>query len=124
MVTRSAFTPPFLNAAKRVSIIRSPVKDTPCLFYNETEFEDAVKRYCINPTTRLSLDNAARTYLFSITNGHPGAVFSVLSYFFKVFTSRRFLIDERLTATEIWICIQAWRHSAGHKRPSHRSARR
>jgi hypothetical protein len=94
IVTRSHFTPPFLNVTKRVSIIRSSVKETPdiCLFYNETEFEDVVKRYCTEATTRLSLDKAARTYLFSITSGHPGAVFSMLSYIFKVFTSRRFLM--------------------------------
>jgi hypothetical protein len=89
IVTRSHFTPPFLHVTKRVSIIRSPVKDTPdiCLFYNETEFEDVVKRFCTDPTTRLSLDKAGRTYLFSITSGHPGAVFSMLSYIFKIYGS-------------------------------------
>jgi len=126
MVTRSHFTPPFLHVTKRVSIIRSSVKDTPdiCLFYNETEFEDVVKRYCTDPTTRLSLDRAARTYLFSITSGHPGAVFSMLSYIFKVFTSRSFLIGERLMVIGIWISIQAWLHSTDHERRFYKSARR
>ena len=126
MVPRRHFTPDSFHITQRVSIIRSPVTDAPdiCLFYNETEFEDVVKRYCMNPTTRLSLDNAAWTYLFSITNGHPGAVISMLSYIFKVFTSRRFLIDEMLIAIDIWISIQAWPHSAHHGRRSRKSARR
>jgi hypothetical protein len=125
-MTQQKFTPPYINAPKRVSIIRSSVENTPdiCLFYDRTEFEDIVKRYSTDPTTRLSLDEAARTYLFSITSGHPGAVFSMLSYIFKVFTSRSFLIDERLIATDIRISIQAWQYSTNHGRPSCTSARR
>jgi len=82
--------------------------------YNEAEFEDVVRRYCTGPTTRLSLDKAARTYLFSITSGHPGALSSMLSYLFKVFIGHSFLVDERLMAIDIWISIQAWQHSTDH----------
>ena len=87
---RTHFTPPFLNQAKRVSIILSSLRGSPdiCLFYNEVEFEDAVSRYCSYHTTQFSLDKTARAYLFSITSGHPGAVFSMLSYIFKVFVTR------------------------------------
>ena len=43
-----------------------------------------MERYCAHPTHKLSLDEAARTNLFEITNGHPGALFSLLSYIFQV----------------------------------------
>jgi len=116
MVTSSSFTKPYFGPTRRVSIIRSTIEDSTdiCLFYNEAEFEDVVRRYCTDPTTRLSLDKAARTYLFSITSGHPGAVFSMLSYIFKVFISRSFQVDERLMAIDIWTGIQAWHHSTDH----------
>jgi hypothetical protein len=47
MVRRTHFTPAFFNVAKRVSIKRSSVETAPdiCLFYDETEFEDVVKRF-------------------------------------------------------------------------------
>ena len=105
MVTRKKFTPPFLNAPKRVSIICSSIENAPniCLFYNEAEFEDVVRRYCMDPTTPLSLHKDAQKYLLSMTCGHPGAVASMLSYIFKVFISRSFQVDERLMAIDIWI---------------------
>jgi hypothetical protein len=105
MVTRTEFTPPFLNSAKRVSMICSLVESSPdiCLFYNKVEFEDVVRRYCMDPTTRLNLDEAAQTYLFSITNGHPGAVQAILYYIFKVFINPSFRVGARLITIDIWI---------------------
>jgi hypothetical protein len=86
------FTPAFFGPTKRVSIIRSHVPNSPdiCLFYNDAEFGDVVEKYCANETTRLKIDKGARTYLFAMTSGHPGAVGSMLSYIFKVFISRSF----------------------------------
>jgi hypothetical protein len=100
-----SYTPPFLGPKKRVSLTRSIVKDSPdiCLFYSDLEFEDVVERFCTNPATRLKMDKAAQTYLLAITNGHPGAVTSMLDYIFKVCISRNFQVDERLMAIDIWI---------------------
>ena len=116
VINKQRFTPPFLGPTKRVSIICSPIASSPdiCLFYNEAEFEDVVRRYCMDPTTPLSLHKDAQKYLLSMTCGHPGAVASMLSYIFKVFISRSFQVDERLMAIDIWICIQAWLHSTDH----------
>ena len=100
-----SYTPPYLGPKKRVSLTRSIVKDSPdiCLFYSDLEFEDVVERFCKNPATRLKMDKAAQTYLFTITNGHPGAVASMLDYIFKVCISRNFQVDERLMAIDIWV---------------------
>lgn len=90
-------TPFYLGSTKRVSIFPSLVQDSPGigLFYASDEFEEAVGRYCADPTHKLRLGESARTYLLSITSGHPGALFSMLSYIFLVLISRSFLISER-----------------------------
>jgi hypothetical protein len=101
----NSYTPPFLGPMKRVSLTCAAIKDSPdvCLFYNGLEFEDVVERFCTNPVTRLKMDKDAQKYLFMITNGHPGAVTSMLDYIFKVCISRSFQVDERLMAIDIWI---------------------
>jgi hypothetical protein len=100
-----SYTPPFLGPMKRVSLTCATIKGSPdvCLFYNDLEFKDVVERFCKNPVTRLKMDKAAQTYLFKITNGHPGAVASMLDYIFKVCISRSFQVDERLMVIDIWI---------------------
>jgi hypothetical protein len=86
-------TPDSLYAVKQVSILCSHREDSPefCLFYNKAEFEDVVLKYCVHPGHKLPLEEAARTYLYSITNGHPGAVISMLYYIYEVFISCSFL---------------------------------
>ncbi|MBO0794274.1 MAG: hypothetical protein J2P36_25455 [Ktedonobacteraceae bacterium] len=98
------YTPPFLNTKKRVSLTPSRTEGSPDvgLFYDDLEFRDVVRRFCADPATRLKLDKAAQTYLFKMTNGHPGAVGSMLNYIFQVFISCGFQVDDRLTAIGIW----------------------
>ena len=90
-------TPDPLRSVKQVSILPSHREHSPgiCLFYSNAEFEDVLVRYCINPSHKLPLEKDARTYLYSITNGHPGAVISMLYYLYKVFISHSFLLSER-----------------------------
>jgi hypothetical protein len=90
-------TPDPLRSVKQVSILRSHREDSPDirLFYDKAEFEDVLTRYCAHPGHKLPLEKAARTYLYSITNGHPGAVISMLLYLYRVFISRSFLSSER-----------------------------
>jgi hypothetical protein len=95
MCTVADPTPGLLRSVKQVSILRSHREDSPDirLFYDNAEFEDVLTRYCAHH--KLPLEKAARTYLYSITNGHPGAVISMLFYLDKVFISRSFLLSER-----------------------------
>jgi hypothetical protein len=87
----------YLGYTKRVSILPSLVQGSPDigLFYASDEFEEVVRRYCADPTHKLRLAESARTYLLLLTKGHPGALFSMLSYIFLVLISRSFLISER-----------------------------
>jgi hypothetical protein len=97
MCTVTDPTPGLLRSVKQISILPSHREDSPDirLFYDNAEFEDVLIRYCAHPGHKLPLEKAARIYLYSITNGHPGAVFSMLLYLYKVFISRSFLLSER-----------------------------
>jgi hypothetical protein len=88
-------TPDSLRLVKQVSMLSSHREHSPdiCLFYDSAEFEDVLLKYCAHPGHKLPLEKAARTYLYSITSGHPGAVYSMLFYLYKV--SRSFLLSER-----------------------------
>ena len=74
------------GAEQRVSISVSSNPRTPniCLFYNEEEFSEVVRLQCANPIHKFAMDPDASEYLYSITNGHPGVVKSLLGYLFLV----------------------------------------
>ncbi|KAL4921851.1 hypothetical protein BDW62DRAFT_197555 [Aspergillus aurantiobrunneus] len=57
---------------------------TPAIFKPTDEFKDAVKQICADTKFEadFTLDNGAEDYLFSLTNGHPGGVESLLNYFY------------------------------------------
>ncbi|KAL4928198.1 uncharacterized protein BDV17DRAFT_282179 [Aspergillus undulatus] len=79
-------TPVHLGPAQRVGITRSHLSGSPdvCLFYDEAEFRDAVDRICARPSVAFNLDDDARDYLWTITNGHPGAVNALVTYVHEV----------------------------------------
>jgi len=79
-------TPIQFGPSQRISITASRFIENGhvCLFYSREEFEDVVSRRCSNPTSMFELDPVARTYLYSITNGHPGATDALLSFIFMV----------------------------------------
>ena len=79
-------TPIHFGARQRISITPSSFADNGrvCLFYSQQEFEDVVSRTCSNPTRTFDLDPAAREYLYSITNGHPGATTALLQFILLV----------------------------------------
>ncbi|KAL1964976.1 hypothetical protein VTN77DRAFT_6176 [Rasamsonia byssochlamydoides] len=58
-----------------------------CLFYNEEEFNDVLQRLCSRPWSTFAIAPDARDYLYSMTNGHPGAVDSLVSYIFEIYRS-------------------------------------
>lgn len=76
----------FLDATKRVSITVSMIEGSPpiSLFYNRGEFDDVVDRICADVRQQLPLSAEARDYIFTLTNGHPGAVEAVLLMLKKV----------------------------------------
>lgn len=79
-------TPIHFGASQRVSISVSDSSHSPdiCLFYSKTEFREVVYLRCANLTRKFAIDPAASDYLYSITNGHPGAVTSLLEFLFLV----------------------------------------
>ncbi|KKK17577.1 hypothetical protein ARAM_003943 [Aspergillus rambellii] len=81
----SRVTPVHLGPAQRVGITRSRLPGSPdvCLFYDEAEFNDAVDRICARPSVGFIMDADAREYLYTITNGHPGAVNALVAYAYE-----------------------------------------
>jgi hypothetical protein len=78
-------TPLRFGPSQRVSIIASFAKNGGiCLFYSRDEFEDVVSKICSNLTSMFTLDPDAREYLYSITNGHPGATNALVKFTFEV----------------------------------------
>jgi hypothetical protein len=75
-------TPLVLIPEQRVSLMRSHLKNSPdvCLFYNQAEYKEVIERYSKYPSHNFKLDPNAEGYLFSLTNGHPGAIRSMLAY--------------------------------------------
>ncbi|PGG99849.1 hypothetical protein AJ79_08401 [Helicocarpus griseus UAMH5409] len=59
------------------------------LFYTEQEFMDAVERQQLALPGRVTfpLDNDARAYLFSVTNGHPAAVTGLFEFVYHTYRS-------------------------------------
>ena len=80
-------TPPVVLArSQRVSLIVTCNSDAPdiCLFYNDAEYEDVLRRFYKHEFNYFTLDADAERYLFELTSGHPGAVNSILLYIRKV----------------------------------------
>jgi hypothetical protein len=79
-------TPIQFGPSQRISITASRFTENGrvCLFYNQEEFEDVVSRRCSDPTNKFKLDPVTRKYLYSITNGHPGATTALLKFIFMV----------------------------------------
>ncbi|KAK2811501.1 hypothetical protein FQN50_002124 [Emmonsiellopsis sp. PD_5] len=58
------------------------------LYYNETEYADAVRRFYGNPEKKPAIDEEVQEYIFSFTNGHPGDVRFMLEYIHHYHPSR------------------------------------
>ncbi|PYH94808.1 hypothetical protein BO71DRAFT_352744 [Aspergillus ellipticus CBS 707.79] len=84
------YTPATFHPEQRITLTPQPTSDSPGigLFFNQTEFEDAVARRIRHFTEYFTLHREAKEYLFALTNGHPGAVDGVLSYIYKVYRSQ------------------------------------
>jgi hypothetical protein len=78
----------YLGVQQRVSITPSKIEFAPkiSLFYNRVEFDDVVNRACTDPIRPLRLELSARDVIFTVTNGQPGSVESVLKLVAQVRT--------------------------------------
>lgn len=76
----------YLGVQQRISITPSKIKDSPqiALFYNREEFDDVINRICNDLRCPLRLHHNAYDYIFSLTNGQPGAVDGILKMLQKV----------------------------------------
>ena len=85
-------TPIYFGGSQRVSISVSRTSNAPniSLFYNEEEFSEVMRLRCADPRHRFAINSAASDYLYSITNGHPGVVTSLLGYLFLVCRSKNY----------------------------------
>ncbi|KAL2829696.1 hypothetical protein BDW59DRAFT_32780 [Aspergillus cavernicola] len=82
------YTPAHFRMDQRVSL----TPQASCsigLFFNRDEFKDAIQKVTANPKFEgsFTLDCDAEDYLFSLTNGHPGGVVSLLQYIYHHFRS-------------------------------------
>ncbi|KAF8540141.1 hypothetical protein BDD12DRAFT_834542 [Trichophaea hybrida] len=70
----------FLSPEQRVSITISNLPCSPSisLFFTRSEFDDVVERVTTRPTKPLPLTKNAKGYIWRLTNGHPGAVRSIM----------------------------------------------
>ncbi|KAL3489859.1 hypothetical protein BJX62DRAFT_226271 [Aspergillus germanicus] len=75
------FTPGTLAPSQRLSLTPHPDCQIG-LFFSPAEFPDAVLRISEDPIFdgRFRFDEDALSYIFDITNGHPGATRSLISY--------------------------------------------
>lgn len=102
-------TPVNFKPAQRVSILVSETPGSPrlSLFYDRDEFEDVTDRLCRRPTMNFKIDMAARSYLYSVTNGHPGAVRSLISYIVDVCIDWHILKEYNANFTVLPLCSKA-----------------
>lgn len=78
-------TPVHFGPEQRVSITASSLSENHVqLFYDWSEFQDAVYRRSSCPESYLPLDDDAVAYLFEMTNGHPAATNAIILFLFKV----------------------------------------
>lgn len=90
----SAFTPAQFRPAQCVTLTPQSHRSSPQigLFFTRTEFPDAAQRLIANTffQEKFTLSADAEEYLFSLTNGHPGGLNSVLRYIHNVSFSLSF----------------------------------
>ena len=76
----------FLGIHQRVSITVSKVDGAPdvSLFYTREEFDDAVGRQCGRTPDPVPLATDAIEFIWGLSQGHPGAVNSLVNMASKV----------------------------------------
>ena len=81
------FTPETILNSQRISLTPQNQRGSPPigLFYSKDEFYDVVSRsLTYRYTEKFNFDGQALDYIFALTNGHPGAVHSMLDVLYEV----------------------------------------
>lgn len=81
------FTPETICNNQRISLTPQNQRDSPPigLYYSKDEFNDVVSRsLAYLYTEKFSFDGQALDYIFALSNGHPGAVGSLLNALYEV----------------------------------------
>ncbi|PYI30231.1 hypothetical protein BP00DRAFT_398937 [Aspergillus indologenus CBS 114.80] len=89
-VEPGSFTPAEFTTSQHITITPQQIPGSPQfgLFFTRPEFEDVVsRRIKYQYHDRFTLHEEARDYIFSFTNGHPGAVDGILSYIYQCYRS-------------------------------------
>jgi len=87
------FTPVRLSNQQCISLTPQSRQGSPPigLFYDKEEFKDVASRSIpFEYRKRFTFDEGAQDYLFALSNGHPGAVESILNTLFQVRTKYDF----------------------------------
>ncbi|PYH84181.1 hypothetical protein BO82DRAFT_304933 [Aspergillus uvarum CBS 121591] len=90
-VEPGTFTPATLNTTQRISLTadQAPYSPPIGIFFDRPEFDDAISRkikYLYFDS--FALDEEARDYIFSFTNGHPAAVDGIFTYIYHFYHSK------------------------------------
>jgi hypothetical protein len=93
---------------QQVSIVKSDLPDAPPIgiYYTRDEFDDAARRIC--KSLSLRLDDDAIDYVFSLSNGHPGAVTGIIGMIEKVCLKPLYKDPNLTTYIVLQPCSQAW----------------
>jgi len=81
------FTPVKFSDEQRISLTPQNQQDSPPigLFYDKEEFRDVVSRLLtFHYEETFNFDEGALEYIFAVTNGHPGAVTSIVDVIYEV----------------------------------------
>jgi len=81
------FTPVRFSDQQCISLTPQSQEDSPPigLFYDKEEFKDVVSRLLIfQYPERFTFDEGAQDYIFALSNGHPGAVESIINVLYQV----------------------------------------
>ena len=84
---KTFFTPVKLSNRQRISLTPQSQQNSPPigLFYDKEEFEDVVLRMLtFQYEERFNFDEGALEYIFALSNGHPGAVTSIVDVLYEV----------------------------------------
>ncbi|KAL2814334.1 hypothetical protein BJX63DRAFT_203552 [Aspergillus granulosus] len=75
-----SYHPVTFGSQRRVSLTIQPKGPPFALFFTEPEFHSVIDKIIANnhPLSNITLDNDAKDYLFSLTNGHPGGTKSLV----------------------------------------------
>ncbi|KAL2802486.1 hypothetical protein BJX63DRAFT_414925 [Aspergillus granulosus] len=113
------YTPAHLGPQQRVTLTIQPKGPAISLFFTVPEAYDAMDHIVArrHPKVHTTLDDDAKAYLFSLTNGHPGGIKSMLDFILakrhsyinhgeKIITKDKVLDSIKIDENDIWTFLE------------------